>query len=158
MGICACPIRSATASRLSPRSNCGKARKGESTQPPALVAKFSPPSLAIRAGFYVRSRAETVLFCTLLQIASANLPPAIRALIVRCSTERRPPPLRPSCAANTKQDGNVCQIEQFPFFLAFTISYEWKPYHSSWEKTYEVQVSFTARRSCSDSRNSGLRR
>ena len=67
-------------------------------------------------------------------------------------------PLRPSCAAKTKQIGNVFSIEQNSFLAPFTISYEWRPHHSPWEKTYEVQVSFTARRSCSDGRNSGLRR
>jgi hypothetical protein len=76
-GIALAPIRPATASRLSPRSNCGKARKREITQPPALVARSSLTSLAIRARFYAESPPETVLFCTLLQILRSA--PATRA-------------------------------------------------------------------------------
>jgi|BogFormECP03_OM3_1039632.scaffolds.fasta_scaffold09120_1 hypothetical protein len=126
------PIRPATASRLSPRSNCGKARKRENTQPPALVAGFSLPSLAIRAGFYPRSQTETVLFCTPLQIVSANRPRSIRTFNVCRSAQRRPPlrPLRLSCAAKTKQVGNVCSFEPNSFLAPFTISYEWNPRHS----------------------------
>ena len=63
----------------------------EKTPSPQPWLQGSLSSLAIRARSYARSQIETVLFCTLPPILPVNLPPAIRALIVRRSAQRRPP-------------------------------------------------------------------
>lgn len=120
-----------TASRLFPRSNCGIARKKEITQPPALVAGSSLPSLAIRPRFYALCHTETVSFCTLLQVSSSD-PRNPRDSLARASSSRpvsRPFPHR-TAATKSQQIGNVCSIEQNSSLPPFTISYEWNPRHS----------------------------
>jgi hypothetical protein len=89
-----------------------KLRDGEKERkypPPALVAGSSLPSLAIRPRFYALCLRETVPFCTIPQILFFHPRNPRHRFTLRSTLIAAPhPPLRPCCAANTKQIGNVC--------------------------------------------------